>query len=329
MLDHDELLSAEQAHPDLVQELRTLYQMKPEEQRVLARVHQRLAENSHPLPVRETTQAANPAQPRRPVAAISSRARPSRQRWLRPLSTFAAVLFVGLLVGALVLTFSINRNRSSIGSSVNGLSVFLVPAQKGSTPSQTELEAASTILAHRFSAFGLHGFSVSVQTATSNGQSGILVELPHFGGNEQQTIDTLVGTGKLAFWGTGQTPVLAGATFDPSQFTQENPGGQPRFTNQDLDPNSFAVTTDPNTGQPLIEGMIKGNADQRFQRYTTQNVGNYLTVTLDGKVLQSAVINSAFSGPFVISGQFTQQQASSIVAVLSSGPLPVELIQQT
>ena len=44
MLDHDELLPEEQAHPALVQELQTIYLMKSEEQQVLSRVHQRLAE---------------------------------------------------------------------------------------------------------------------------------------------------------------------------------------------------------------------------------------------------------------------------------------------
>ncbi len=326
MLDHDELLPEEQAHPGLVQELRTLYHMKPEEQHVLSRVHQRLAEDSHPLPLPESAQADSRAQPRRTVSVISPLDRPSRlrQRWLRPLSTLAAVLFVGLLVGSLVFAFSINR--SSVGFPANSLRVFLAPAEKGSAPSQTALEATSIILSQRFSDFGLQGFSV--QITTGNGQSGILVELPRFGGNEQQTIDILVATGELAFWGTGHTPVPAGTTFDPSQYVQYNPGDQPRFTGQDIDTNSLAVTKN-DVGNPQIEGMMKGEAVQRFQLYTAQNIGNYLTVTLDGKVLQSAVIASSISGPFVIGGEFTQQQASAIVAALKSGALPVKLIQLT
>jgi preprotein translocase subunit SecD len=234
------------------------------------------------------------------------------------------VFFVGLLVGSLVFAFSINR--SSVGSPANSLRVFLVPTEKGSAPLQTELEAASTILSQRFSDFGLQGFSV--QITTSKGQSGILVELPRFSGNEQQTIDILVGTGELAFWGTGHTPVPTGTTFDPIPYAQYNPGDQPRFTGQDLDTNSLAVTK--NTwGNPEIEGVMKGAAVQRFQLYTAQNIGNYLTVTLDGKVLQSAVIESSISGPFVIIGEFTQQQASAIVATLKFGALPVELTPQT
>ncbi len=53
MLDHDQLLPEEQANPGLLQELRTIYQVTPEEQRVLARVHERLSMYSYPLPVHE------------------------------------------------------------------------------------------------------------------------------------------------------------------------------------------------------------------------------------------------------------------------------------
>jgi hypothetical protein len=329
MLDHDELLPEEQAYPGLVQKLRTIYHMKPEEQQVLSRVHQHLAEDSHPLPLPESAQADSHAQPRRSISVISPLDRPSRlrQRWPQPLGTLAAVLFVGLLVGSLVFAFSIKR--SSVGSSANSLHIFLVSAEKGSVPSQTELEAASTILSQRFSNFGLQG--VSAQVTTSGGQSGILVELPRFGGNEQQTIGILAGTGELAFWGTGDISVPIGTTFAPSQYARYNPGDQPHFTGQDLDTNSLAVTKDY-MGNPQVEGMMKGDAVQRFQLYTAQNIGNYLTITLDDKVLESAVIESSISGPFIIGGaggEFTQQQVRAIVAALKSGALPVALTQQT
>lgn len=320
MLDHDELLPEEQAHPGLIQELRTIYLMKPEEQQVLSRVHQRLAEDSHSLPLPESTRAGRRAQTPWPVSVISPRRHYGpRQRWLRPLSTLAAVLFVGLLVGSLILAFSINR--SNVGLSANSNRVFLAPVKTGGTPSHAELEAASTILSQRFSDFGLQGFSV--QVTTSNGQSGILVKLPRFGGNEQQVIDILVGTGELAFWGTGNTLVPAGTTFNPNQYIQYNPGDQPRFTSQDIDPNSLSVVKDQ-ADTPQISGEMKGEAIQRFRLYTAQNIGNYLTVTFDDKVLQSAVIAGSISGPFVITGEFTQQQASAIVAALKSGTLPIE-----
>jgi hypothetical protein len=331
MLDHDELLPEEQAYPDLVQELRQSYRLKPEEKQVLIRVYERLAQNSHPLPLLEPDQAEGHIRPRQlefPVSA-SSRITSFRQRWLRGLNTLVAVIIIGVLVGSLVLTFAI-INHTRVGSPpgttgvTNGIHLVLVPAKRGSAPSQAAMEATRNILTQRFSSFGLQGASVRVTTA--NGQPAIVVELPHFSGNEQQTINTLLEIGVLAFWDTGPgNPVAPGGTFNPAQYTLYNPGGQPRFTNQDLDPNYTNVFSDPSTGQPAISSEMKSDALIRFGQYTASNIGHALTITLDGKVLESAIIESSITGPFEIFAHFTQQQANALVSVLKYGPLPVEL----
>lgn len=327
MLDQEELLPEEQANPGLIRELRTIYRLKPAEQQVLSRVHRHLAEDSRPLPLSESMQERGHMRLSQPVLSAPTPS-PSawvRQRWMRPLNALAAMLLMGLLVGALVFVFSVNR--SGIGSSAaNGIHVFLVPAKPGSAPSHAALEATSALLSARFSSFGLHGFRV--QITTSNGETGLLVDLPHFGGNEQQTIDILVGTGELAFWSTGHTLVPGGTVFDPSQYTQYNRFDRPSFTGQDLDPNSLAVSKDQ-AGRPQIQGSMKGEAVRGFLAYTASSIGQYLTITLDGKVLESALIERAIAGPFTIDGNFTQQQANALVATLKHSPLPIALKQLT
>jgi len=228
----------------------------------------------------------------------------------------------------MVFTFS-SINRTRVGSPpatvglTNGIRVWLVPAEKGSTPSQAEMEATRILLSQRFISFGLQGSSVRVLTV--NGQPGILVQLPHFGGNEQQAIDTLLGTGVLAFWDTGPYATVAiGTPFYPSPYIQYNPGGRPRFTNQDLDPSALSVFRDPE-GLLAISCTMKGDAVNRFQLYTANNIGHALTITLDGKVLESGIIETSIAGPFEVPVNSTQQQASALVSVLEYGPLPVEL----
>ncbi len=116
MLDHDELLPEEQASPDFVQELQIAYQMKPEEKQVLTRVHERLAQRSHPHPLLEPVQAGGHPHTRSPqlppTVSPPSRSTTSRQRWLRHLNALVAALFVGLLVATMVFTFS-SINRTS------------------------------------------------------------------------------------------------------------------------------------------------------------------------------------------------------------------------
>ncbi len=134
----------------------------------------------------------------------------------------------------------------------------------------------------------------------------------------------------MAFWNTGPSSntnaiPAQGTTFDPSKYIQYNPGGQPPFTNQDLDPASLSVSFDQQTGAPQINGEMKGDAIARFGTFTNEYIGYGLTITLDGKVVSSAAIQAAIDGPFVITGSFTQQQANAIVSILKGTPLPFAL----
>ena len=322
MLDHDDLLPEEQAYPGLVQELRATYQMEPEEKEVLTRVREHFT-------LFEPIQVKGHTQPQGLVSSLFLPMRPTKlkQRWLRRFSTLAAVLITGLLVGSLALIFSIIYHTGAscpAGTAVvtNGMRVVLVPAQRSRKPSQAEMEATCNILTQRFTSFGLPGASVMVVTA--NGQSAIQVELPLLGSKEQQAIDILLETGALEFWNTGPQPVPLGSTFDCTHFIQYNPGCKAQFAGTDLDPSQIAVGTDQ-AGRPDILFSMKGGAVQKFGSFTQNNIGNYLTVTLDRKVIESAVIQSAITGQGEISGNFTSDKANALVSVLRYGSLPVAL----
>jgi len=70
---------------------------------------------------------------------------------------------------------------------------------------------------------------------------------------------------------------------------------------------------------------MKGDAVGSFGTFTGKNVGQYLTITLDGIVIESAVIQNAITGPGVITGNFSTQEAQRIVTVLKYGALPIPL----
>src|SRR5258708_14617559 len=70
---------------------------------------------------------------------------------------------------------------------------------------------------------------------------------------------------------------------------------------------------------------MKGSAIGSFGSFTAKNVGQYLTITLDKSVIESAVIQNAINGPGVITGTFTTAQAQSVVTVLKYGALPISL----
>ena len=205
-----------------------------------------------------------------------------------------------------------------------GVSALLVP--DGNYDNQTlqnEMPAVRDNIAQRVNG-GLGVSEPSIRIVTSNGVPSISVELPGFSGNQTEAVNSLLKTGLLEFWNTGPSPVTLGSTFDPTQYTQYNPGNKPEFTGKDLDPNQVGVSQDQ-AGRPQINFAMNSGAVGAFGTFTGQNVGKFLTVTLDKVVIESAVIQSAITGPGVITGNFTTQSAQQVVTVLKYGALPIAL----
>lgn len=113
MLEPEDLLAEEQAHPELLRELQKIYQMKPKERRALARVRERLEDYSPtPLPTPERSQTDNFTQAHKTTFPLPS---PSRHKWGRRINLLVALLVVVLLVGSFAFVFSkINQTRTGV-----------------------------------------------------------------------------------------------------------------------------------------------------------------------------------------------------------------------
>jgi preprotein translocase subunit SecD len=207
-----------------------------------------------------------------------------------------------------------------------GISVQLEPTDYGNI-SQSDLansvSTASSQIAQRVSG-GLGVNDATIRQQTVNGKPGLLVELPGLNsGDQQAAINSLTNSGKLEFWSTGSSSVAIGAAFNPTQYTSNNSGSTTApFTGADLDPNQVYVGTDE-AGRPQIDFAMKGSSSSKFCTFTTTNLNQYMAVTLDKKVIESAVIQSAICGAGQITGTFTQNDAQSIVTLLKYGALPV------
>ncbi|TMC21867.1 MAG: protein translocase subunit SecD, partial [Chloroflexi bacterium] len=130
-------------------------------------------------------------------------------------------------------------------------------------------------------------------------------------------------------WDTGTTGAAQDTILNPADYVQNNPGSKPLFTGKDLDPNALQVGQDQQTGGYVIQFAMKGDAVGRFSSYTAKHIGNYLTVTLDKKVVSSPRIDSQIPGNGEINGRFTLTEAQQLVNVLKYGSLPIALAIQS
>lgn len=82
---------------------------------------------------------------------------------------------------------------------------------------------------------------------------------------------------------------------------------------------------DQTTNQPIVTFTLKGEGKSKFGQYTTNHVGQYLSVVLDKKVINSAVIQSPITqGTGQIDG-LSQPEAQSLALQLRYGALPIAM----
>ncbi|MBA2396541.1 MAG: protein translocase subunit SecD [Ktedonobacteraceae bacterium] len=253
------------------------------------------------------------------------------RRGTLPLLLFIIVLALGAAYVVAWPTKGINGklpNPWSITEGLDlkgGIQVLLLPTNPKQQPTNDEMQGVLTQISGRVSnAAGVNEPSVRLQSV--GGQTGVSVELPGANsGNQEQIINSLKQQGVLEIWNTGSTSVPQGSAFDPTQYKSTIPDGKPLFTGKDLDPGQLGVSQDQQTGQYVVNFAMKGAAFGKLSTYTSANVGNYMTITLDKQVISSPVIQQPLPGSGDIQGNFTLQSATALKNILQSGALPVPM----
>ena len=79
-------------------------------------------------------------------------------------------------------------------------------------------------------------------------------------------------------------------------------------------------------GRPTVSFTFDRKGASIFGRVTSDNVGNLFAIVLDGKVISAPRIQTAIlGGSGVITGNFTELEASNLALLLRAGALPVDL----
>jgi preprotein translocase subunit SecD len=112
---------------------------------------------------------------------------------------------------------------------------------------------------------------------------------------------------------------VARAQSDP-KFDAYKHSGPPVITGGDM--SSASPGTDP-AGQPAVNFTLNAAGSKKFYDWTSKNVGQFLPIFLDRKLVEAPVIESAISNNGQIHGNFTTDSAVLLANELSAGSLKV------
>lgn len=253
-----------------------------------------------------------PARPAEQPAALSLLTRWRRAGFLSRISVIAAL--ITLLAAGLVAGLVLVRGSGGAGLEVRLQPACAVSGQQCAPDALALLPQDRSILEQRLALDALGGPSV----VRLDSSSLIVVDLPALK-QEQDTLGLLSQTGLLEILDTGFTgltlnqPVPPGASYPVA------------FTGAQIDASSIQAIQDPVSNHAEILFEFKASARSAFASYTQSHIGEYLTITLDNIVLESAVIQSQITGQGAIGSGQTLAQAQHTAVLLRSGALPLPL----
>ena len=93
-------------------------------------------------------------------------------------------------------------------------------------------------------------------------------------------------------------------------------------TGQDL--RGAKPTIDENN-RPAVSFSLKNEGARKFGKVTGENIGRYLAIVLDNRVVSAPIIEGRISDEGRISGSFTSQEVADLSLTLRSGALPANL----
>ena len=210
-----------------------------------------------------------------------------------------------------------------------GLQVLLeadVPAGESVDPG--DLATARQIIDQR-----VNGLGVSEPLVQVDGSRRILVELPGIK-DPDAAINVVRQTALLEFIDTGNQPLPEGMCVRtslnngrPSPCEAEATAGAPPtfetvLTGADL--REATAETDSFSISQVAFEMTDAGGDI-LGEFTAENVGNFLTIVLDKRVISSPRIEQPISDRGSISGNFSLEEAQHLALQLRYGRLPIPL----
>lgn len=206
-----------------------------------------------------------------------------------------------------------------------------IPRQTLIARESQAVQQSITIIQRRIDGSGVLNPQIARQ-----GQDGIVVQLP--GVSDPGRIRALIGTtahltfqmvdgsappGPVAPLGDEVLPMASNPAESMDVFSSVAVDG--------ADLTDAQATTDPQTGQWVVNFTLNSIGAREFADVTTANVGKLFAIVLDGKVIEAPVIREPITGGSgQISGNFTPQSATDLALLLRAGalPAPINIVEE-
>ena len=273
-------------------------------------------------------------------------------------------LIIALVAGALWLIFE-PQNPIPLGLDLQGgaqLTIQVKPTKEIPEISARDLQAVTRVIENRVNALG-----VSEAVVQTSGQSQIIVQLP--GVNDpQQAERVLGGTAQLEFRAQkpntdnelrGQAQILMAIKAQEAELRQAgapkaaelkelqtvikqgneaivNLFEPPKLTGKNLQ-DAYAIPAAANSNNWEVSLRFDGPGGDLFAALSKEiaGTGRTLGIFLDNALISSPVVGAEFAqtgitgGGAVITGRFTDKDASDLAIQLKGGalPLPVEIVE--
>lgn len=210
-----------------------------------------------------------------------------------------------------------------------GLQVLL----EADVPSDEPVDRDDLVAARQIIGQRVNGLGVAEPLVQVEGERRILVELPGIA-DAEQAIDVIRETALLEFIDTGSTPLPEGTCVRttlnegrPSPCEQED-GGQPAPTYDTVLTGATlrnASAEADQFGRTFVAFEMTPDGADILGSHTADNIGRFLTIVLDKRVISSPRIEAAISDQGTITGNFSLEEARNLALQLRFGRLPVPL----
>jgi len=209
-------------------------------------------------------------------------------------------------------SFAVQRKLDLVlGLDLAGGSHLVFEAQAGNLDPEKKklaLDGLKNIVERRVNLFGVS--EPNVLLSSFEGNDRLIVELPGVK-DTKEAINIIGKTAKLEF-----------ATF-------QGEGEDFQIVPTDLsgaDLTDARVSFDQTSGRPVVSIQFNSEGAEKFSRITEENIGQPLSILLDGEIISSPIVQETITGGAAqISGDFTLDEARNFAIQLSSGALPVSI----